>query len=83
MAIEQSDSPTYQCLFCGDAITSGGLDPCALQLIAKFDHPRSEQKEQAFYCHIACLQSRASEQPDCFYITDPDFPTVGETESQP
>ena len=82
MADKQPDSPIYRCLFCGNGIDSGDLDPCAIQLIAKLDCPRQDQKEQTFYCHIACLQSRAFESPDSFYITEPEFPTVGETESQ-
>jgi hypothetical protein len=76
-------STGYQCLFCGENIASGALDPCALNLVAAIDRPRLEQKEQTFYCHIACLQAHASSHPGCFYITDPEFPTLGEIESEP
>jgi len=71
----------YQCIFCGETIRAGGLDPCALHLVAKFDQPRRAQKEQTFFCHIKCMESRASSHPATFYINDPDFPTVGEVET--
>lgn len=68
----------YQCLFCGQEITTSPLDPCALHLVARYDRAREEQKEQTFYCHMACLRSRATVHQNNFYIADPDFPTVGE-----
>lgn len=68
----------YQCLFCGQGIAPGELDPCALVLVARLDRVRTEQKEQTFYCHVACLRSRSSAGPGVFYISDVDFPTVGE-----
>jgi hypothetical protein len=70
----------YQCLFCGKRIEPGKLDPCALNLVAKVDQPRLQQKEQTFYCHLDCLQSRAAVKPATFYIADSDFPTIGECE---
>ena len=73
----------YQCLFCGESISPGTLDPCGLTLVTGFDRPRQKQREQIFYCHIACIQARASTKPDCFYITDPEFPTIGEIEEEP
>jgi hypothetical protein len=51
---------TYGCCFCDQPVSSSerssDLDPCALVLIAHFDRPRSEQKEQEFYCHFECLR---------------------------
>ena len=76
-----SQTPGYQCLFCGEGIEPSGLDPCALHLVARFDRPRGEQKEQTFFCHLSCIRAKTLALPDSFYIADPDFPTVSETES--
>jgi len=72
------EEPSYSCIFCTKAIEAGALDPCAIHLIARINRERSEQKEQTFFCHIACLQSAASTHPANFYIVEPDFPSVGE-----
>jgi len=37
-------------------------------------------KEQTFFCHVACIQNLAKIDPTNFYITDPDFPSVGNFE---
>jgi hypothetical protein len=68
----------YLCMFCNKAIEPGALDPCAIHLVARTDRSRKVQKEQTFFCHIACLQTAASIDPSNFYIVEPDFPTVGE-----
>lgn len=73
--------PTYQCLFCGEGISAGELDPCALVVVARIDRPRVDQKEQTFYCHLGCLQGKALVHPRTFYIADPGFATVGENEA--
>jgi len=78
----QSEQKPYQCLFCGDGIKPGPLDPCALNLITGIDHAHADQKEQTFYCHLSCLQSHASIHPGNFYITEPDFPSTQELESE-
>lgn len=72
---------TYQCLFCGAGIAAGEHDPCAIVVVAGIDRPRAAQKEQTFYCHLGCLRARASVHPGTFYIAEPDFPTVGQSES--
>lgn len=71
-------SIVYQCLFCGQGVAPGELDPCALVLAARIDRDRAEQKEQTFYCHLTCLIGRSALAAGTFYITDSDFPTVGE-----
>jgi len=72
------EEPSYSCMFCAQAIEVGALDPCAIHLVARANRQRSEQKEQTFFCHIACLQSASSIHPANFYIIGPDFPSVGE-----
>ena len=69
---------TYVCLFCGQGISPGPLDPCAIHLIAKIDRPRNEQKEQTFFCHVGCIQNLAKIHPANFYITEPNFSSVGD-----
>lgn len=71
-------SVVYQCIFCGQGVAPGELDPCALVLVARIDRDRAEQKEQTFYCHLSCLRGRSALGAGTLYITDPDFPTVGE-----
>ena len=71
----------FVCVFCGETIAPGELDPCALIVVAAIDRPRAEQKEQTFYCHINCLKDRSSV-AGSFYITDHDFPTIGEIENE-
>lgn len=68
----------YQCLFCGQGIAPGELDPCALVLVARFDRTRADQKEQTFYCHLSCLRSRSFAGSGVFYISEAHFSTVGE-----
>ena len=75
MQVEQTE---YSCIFCNAVIESDGLDPCALQLTACIDRGRHLQKEQTFFCHINCLQSRSAIHPANFYITESDFQTVSE-----
>ena len=77
-SLVNSEQEAYVCIFCNEAIYPGPLDPCALQVVARLDRPRDEQKEQTFFCHIGCLQERATTHPGNFYIADLDFPTVGE-----
>jgi len=74
----KEESVIYTCVFCGEAVHPGPLDPCALHVVGRVDRPRAEQKEQTFFCHISCLQTRAAIHPGNFYIADPDFPTVAE-----
>jgi hypothetical protein len=55
------DNLQYQCCFCGKGITKaseGGpaLDPCAVVLISKFEHPEHEQGVQQFFCHLVCFE---------------------------
>ena len=76
--VKKQPIDTYTCLFCAQDIIPGPLDPCAINLVGKIDHPRDEQKEQTFFCHISCLQNRAAIHPANFYIAEPDFPCVGE-----
>lgn len=75
----QFDQSQYVCLFCNEGIEPSSLDPCALHLVARFDRAREDQKEQTFFCHVACLQSKSEIDPANFYLVDPDFPTVGES----
>jgi hypothetical protein len=75
---EQEQVEIYSCVFCGNGIASGALDPCAIHVIGNFDRPRTEQKEQTFFCHIKCLQNSAAIPHANFYILEPDFPTVGD-----
>jgi len=72
------EEPSYSCMFCAEAIETGVLDPCAIHLVARTNRHRGEQKEQTFFCHIACFQAAASIHSANFYIVDPDFPSVGE-----
>jgi hypothetical protein len=76
---DNSKSNAYACIFCGRSIEPGPLDPCAINLVACIDRPRGNQKDQTFYCHISCIQALSSS-PQNFYITDSDFPTIGEIE---
>ena len=71
----------FLCLFCAEAIVPTELDPCAVQVTAKFDRPREEQKEQMFYCHINCLRERSNISPGNFYICESDFPTIGDIDA--
>lgn len=71
----------FVCVFCGETIAPGELDPCALIVVAAIDRPRPKQKEQTFYCHINCLKDRSSV-AGSFYITDPDFSSIGEIEHE-
>ncbi|GAB2494108.1 hypothetical protein GCM10027084_04310 [Pseudoxanthomonas sangjuensis] len=73
-----NEKTNYVCLFCGNSIESGDVDLCALHVVARFDQLRGEQKEQTFFCHINCLQQRAAVHPGNFYISDPEFPSIGE-----
>jgi len=72
----------YQCVFCNQGISPLGLDPCALHLVAHIDKPNHMQKEQTFFCHFDCLRTRSEIHPANFYISEPDFPTVGEIEAE-
>ncbi len=77
----QPESVVYQCILCRQGITADEpLDPCALVLVAHFDRPRDQQKEQTFYCHAQCFR-RAANQDGLLYILEPDFPTIGELDS--
>lgn len=66
----------FQCLFCAGSIAPTDLDPCALNLVARFDRSRHFHKEQTFFCHHACLVRRASIDKSLFML--PDLGTVGE-----
>lgn len=72
----------HVCLFCARPIEPGALDPCALNLTACIDRPQHQWKDQTFYCHLRCLQSRAMTHPGNFYIAEPDFATRGEIEAE-
>ena len=72
------ETEMYVCIFCNETIESGLHDPCAIRVITQIDRPRDAQKEQTFFCHISCLQSRAAIQKSNFYILDSDFPRISE-----
>jgi hypothetical protein len=70
-----------KCVFCDENIASNELDPCELHITAGIDQPRAAQKEQSFFCHMACLRSSSHPRmQNLFYIAEPDFATVGEIE---
>ena len=69
------------CIFCHEAIEPGSLDPCSLLVTAGIDQLRSSQKEQTFFCHIACLRGTAHRAMlSGFYIDERNFSTIGEIE---
>ena len=73
--------PGFKCMFCNEIITSGELDPCALNVTASIEQPRACQKEQTFFCHIACLH--AASHPfmhSAFYIAQRECATIGDIE---
>jgi hypothetical protein len=73
----------YECCICKETVSSvsrsSSLDPCTLILIANFEQPRENQKEQQFFCHFECFR-RLVNNDGVMYIMDSDFPTVGEIE---
>ena len=69
-------------MFCAQGISPGGLDPCALHVVAHIDKPDHMQKEQTFFCHFGCLRGRSEIHPGNFYIDEPDFATAGEIEAE-
>ncbi|ODU46709.1 hypothetical protein [uncultured Aquimonas sp.] len=73
---------SFVCLFCAEPIESGPQDPCALHLTACIDRAERLWKDQTFFCHLRCLQSRAMIGPESFYIAEPDFATRGEIEAE-
>jgi hypothetical protein len=78
----ESETNELQCCICKETVEreeTSRLDPCGLVLTANFDSPRPEQKEQTFYCHFECFRSLVRSD-DWFYISEPDFPTVGEAD---
>jgi hypothetical protein len=83
--VDDPSEPNYErfvCLFCATPIEPGLLDPCALNLTACIDRPEHLWKDQTFFCHLHCLQSRAATHPGNFYIAEPDFATRGEIEAE-
>ena len=61
----------YQCCFCGDSIQSGALDVCALVLIVRWEKEPAVQREQQFFCHVACFRKHAHDSVP-FYALDVD-----------
>ncbi len=53
------------------------LDPCALVIVGHFDKEPREQKEQTLFCHFECFRKIVGD--GNLYITDPDFPTRGDS----
>lgn len=72
----------YVCLFCAEPIEPGPHDPCALNLTTCIDRPQHLWKDQTFFCHLRCLQSRAMTDSGNFYIAETDFATRGEIEAE-
>lgn len=81
MTDEQFSPPGYECCICKETAPHEGgaspLDPCALILVSSVGEPRDRHKEQVFYCHFECFR-RLVNDDGILYITEPDFPTVGE-----
>ena len=72
----------YECCICKQTVSAAGgaaLDPCALLLIANYEQPREQQKDQQFFCHFECFR-RLVNNDGVMYIMDSDFPTIGEIE---
>ena len=72
----------YECCICKQTVSASSgapLDPCALLLIANYEQPREQQKDQQFFCHFECFR-RLVNNDGVMYIMDSDFPTVGEIE---
>lgn len=75
----------YACCICKGTIPNAGethpLNPCAINLVSNFDHPRENQKEQQFFCHFECFRKMVNDD-GIMYIMDGDFPSVGEIEQE-
>jgi hypothetical protein len=71
----------WNCCICNKAVYEDGFDPCAVLLVTNIESPRSEQREQTFFCHIECFRQLPGVQ-GAMYITEPDFATIGELEEE-
>ena len=59
-----------QCWYCTEEIEYGGLDPCAVILVASWGDEERE-REQQFFAHAECFRKSGSGTD--LYILDPDF----------
>jgi hypothetical protein len=75
------DKLKIQCCICKETVCSGGLDPCALVIVANADKEWREQKEQTFYCHMECFRKLVNND-GLMYIMQPDFSTNGENQDE-
>lgn len=63
------------------AINPAGFDPCGLGFVTNVFGPRSEQKEQWFYCHAECFRKSAADGAD-IGILEPDMSAIGECDEE-
>ena len=63
------------------AINPAGFDPCGLGLVTNAFGPRSEQKEQWFYCHAECFRKMVNDD-SIMGILEPDMSTIGECDAE-
>ena len=62
------------------AVDPTGFDPCGLGLVTNVFGPRSEQKEQWFYCHMECFRKVVND--ESMYILEPEMSTIGECDEE-
>ncbi|QXG76971.1 hypothetical protein KUM42_05425 [Modestobacter sp. L9-4] len=46
------------CAFCGADADGGPVDPCAFVVVARWQEPLPDQREQQFFAHAECLRAR-------------------------
>jgi hypothetical protein len=51
-------SHPVMCAFCGEAVETTGVDPCALVVVAGWRGDEEAQREQQFFSHADCLRVR-------------------------
>lgn len=73
-------------LMCACSVPSrssrGRTIPARSNLTTCIDRPQHLWKDQTFFCHLRCLQSRAMTDSGNFYIAETDFATRGEIEAE-
>ena len=46
------------CSFCNQKIESDNLNPCDINILTNWDKPKSNRRNQTFWCHLECFRKR-------------------------
>lgn len=70
MVGHSNDDAGVSCCFCNKSIKISKIDPCDINIMANWDKPQGEKKDQTFWCHYECFRSKMHIDVEKYLVLD-------------